>query len=130
MKFVFTGGLNTVFGYAVFSAFEYFTGNPSLSVVLANIIGVLFNFKTYGKFVFDSKDNSRIYRFFGVYVFVTIGQIFSLKLLRLLGVANPYIAAAIITVPMAALSFVLMRKFVFHQKLTFEMPSKNPNEVD
>jgi putative flippase GtrA len=115
IKFLLTGGLNTLFGYLVFSMFTYFTGNPSLSVVLANMVGVLFNFKTYGNFVFNSDDNSKIYRFFGVYIFITISQIGLLKYLNYLGVVNAYLAAAIVTLPMALLSYLLLKRFVFRQ---------------
>ncbi len=115
LRFLLTGGLNTAFGYMAFSVFTYLTGNPSISVILANIVGVLFNFKTYGSFVFKSKDNSKIYRFCGAYLFITTVQILSLKGLANFGITNPYLAGAILTLPMAALSFIHIRKFVFHE---------------
>jgi putative flippase GtrA len=130
LRFMLTGGLNTVFGYLIFSLFVYLTGKPSLSVILANIVGVLFNFKTYGKFVFKSKDNSRIYRFAGVYLFVTVAQISSLKLLAQIGITNPYAGAAIVTLPIAAASFILMRKFVFRQNLTFTDSIENGSQPE
>ncbi len=129
IRFLLTGALNTAFGYMMFSLFTYLTGYPSLSVVLANIVGVLFNFKTYGTLVFSSKDNSLIYRFFGAYIFITIVQIISLKLLLLyVGITNPHLAGAIVTLPMALLSFILLRKFVFHQKLVIEQEDKETKE--
>jgi putative flippase GtrA len=97
----------------LFFLFTFITGNPYLSVILANIFGVMFNFKTYGNFVFKSHDNSRIYRFFGVYLFTISTQMILIKVLGVYGVVNPYIAGGILVLPMAALSFFLLRKFVF-----------------
>ncbi len=117
IRFLLVGGLNTVFGYLMFAFFEYLTGNASMSVILSNIVGVLFNFKTYGNLVFKSSDNARIYRFVGAYLLLISLQILSLKGLARFGIANPYIAGGLIALPMAALSFVMMRKFVFHTAL-------------
>lgn len=119
-KFLLTGMLNTSFGYLAFSFFTYVTGNPSLSVILANITGVLFNFKSYGLLVFKSHDNSRIYRFSFAYTILTISQIGLLKFLEHLGLHNAYIAAAILTPPMAIFSYVLLTRFVFRE------PSHSP----
>ena len=113
VKFLLTGGLNTAFGYFAFVFFTYLTGNAYLAVPLSTIAGVLFNFKTYGSFVFNSKNNSRVYRFCAVYAFIIIIQMLSLKGLEILGVINPYLAVAIMILPMSALSFVMMQKFVF-----------------
>ncbi len=129
-RFLFAGGLNTVFGYLMFSTFEFLTGSPPVSVILANILGILFNFKTYGSIVFNSKDNSLIYRFALVYVIVASLQILFLKLLSLAGVENAYVGGAIILLPMALLSFVLMRKWVFHKKLTLDESEDKPDDID
>ena len=114
-RFLLVGGLNTVFGYLIFSVVIYFVRNLYASIILANIIAVAFNFKTYGKLVFHSDDKSRIYRFVLVYVVVISTQMISIKGLGyFLQINNPYIAAGIVTLPIALMSFVLMRKFVFH----------------
>lgn len=125
VKFLVVGGLNTAFGYFTFSVFIFTTGNTYLSVLLSTAAGVLFNFKTYGIFVFNSKDNSKAYKFFAVYAFIIIMQMLSLNWMRYLGVANPYLAAAIIILPMSTLSFVLMRKFVFYLAPVIEVPKDN-----
>lgn len=114
IRFLLVGGLNTVFGYLMFAFFAYLTDNATLSVILSNMVGVLFNFKTYGTLVFKSNDNGRIYRFVGAYLFLITLQILSLKTLGHFGITNSYAAGGIIALPMAALSFLLMRKFVFH----------------
>ncbi len=113
LKFLLVGGLNTVFGYLVYSLFVYLIKNPYVSVVAATCVAILFNFKTYGGLVFKSKDNSKIFRFFAIYIFLMTLQSVSIKFLTYAGITNAYIAGAIVTLPIAVLSFLLIRKFVF-----------------
>ena len=113
IKFLFVAGLNTCFGYLMFAGCVYVLKNVYLSVFVATIIAVLFNFNTYGRIVFKSKDPSRVYRFFGVYLFVMGVNMLLLKAFALGGITNAYLAGGILTVPMAGVSFLLMRKFVF-----------------
>ncbi|MBY0433311.1 MAG: GtrA family protein [Cyclobacteriaceae bacterium] len=113
IKFLLTGGLNTAFGYALFALCNLIIGNAYLAIILSTIIGVIFNFKTYGKFVFNSNDHSRVFRFCGVYLLLIVLQMLSLKTLKLIGIDNSYLAGLIIVIPLAGLSFFLMRKFVF-----------------
>jgi putative flippase GtrA len=117
LKFLIIGGLNTAFGYLSFCVFTFLLGNAYTSVVLSTVSGVLFNFKTYGSLVFKSHDNSRIFRFFASYLFLIGIQMILLKWLNFLGITNPYLAVAILILPMSALSFVILRKFVFHTAL-------------
>src|SRR4051812_24112346 len=110
VKFLFVGGINTAFGYLTFALIIFFVKSLYISVVLSNIIGVIFNFNTYGRLVFYSKDNSRIFRFIVAYLIIMLLQISLIKVLIGVGIPNNYIAAAIILLPMAALSFLLLSK--------------------
>ena len=114
VKFVLVGGINTLFGFSIFSACVYLTRNPSASVVIGTVLGVLFNFNTYGRLVFKSRDNSRIFRFFAIYLFTMTSQILLLNFFAHIGITSPYVGGAILTLPMALISFTLMRKFVFN----------------
>ncbi len=114
IKFLFVAGINTAFGYLIYALIVFFLKNAYLSVFIATIIAVLFNFKTYGTLVFKSKDNSKIVRFFGVYLCTMSVQMGLLKGLAVVGIPNPYIAGAMILLPVSLLSFFLMRTFVFN----------------
>jgi putative flippase GtrA len=116
IRFLFVAGINTLFGYLLFAITVFLLKNVYLSVVLSTIIAVLFNFKTYGAIVFRSHDNSKIFRFFGVYLCTMSVQMILLRAFALAGITNPYIAGGIIILPVALLSFMLMRKFVFHTR--------------
>jgi putative flippase GtrA len=107
------GGVNAVFGYGVFALFILMQLHYVLAALLANICMILFSFNTIGILVFKNKDKRLVLRFFGVYMLAYLLNIGLLKVFDLYGVSS-LIAGAIITLPMAALGFILNNKFVFN----------------
>jgi len=114
IKFLFVGGVNTLFGYSVFALLIWLGFHYSLAVFFGTIIAVLFNFKTTG-WVFKNNNNILIFRFIGVYAFIALLNTFILWLFKHFGFENMYITGAIVVLPMAFFSFYLMKKFVFVQ---------------
>ena len=115
MKFLIVGCINTLFGYLAFALFIFWGFHYAISSLLATILGVLFNFKTTGAFVFQNKDNSRLFRFFCVYGVWYVCNIIFLKILGSIGM-DMYLAGAVVIVPLAILSFFLNKHFVFEAK--------------
>jgi putative flippase GtrA len=62
-RFLVIGVFNTIFGYGVFALVYLATGVPTLAIVLATGIGVLFNFMTTGRVVFGNRDARAIIPF-------------------------------------------------------------------
>ena len=116
LRFLVVGGVNTVFGYSVFALFILLGLHYVLAVLIGQVCGILFNFNTTGRIVFKNKDNRLIFRFFGVYLFTYLLNIGLLKLFEMAGVGS-LVAGAIIVLPLAVVSFLLMRKFVFNKLL-------------
>lgn len=112
-RFLTVGGINTVFYYAVFAICILFHIHYMLAAALAIVSGTLFNFKTHGVIVFKNKNNRLIFRYFGAGLITYLLNIGFLKIFALYNV-NSLISQAIITLPMAIISFFLVRKFVFH----------------
>lgn len=114
LRFLLVGGINTIFGYSVFALLIIFKMPYPIAAFLATVLGVLFNFKSYGRLVFGSRDNRLIFRFVGVY-----GLCYLLGLAPLAWAkahAVPILLmAAICALPMAAIGFLLNRRFVFLQ---------------
>lgn len=113
--FLLVGGVNTLFGYSLFSLFIFLGVHYTLAVLFSSVLGILFNFKTTGRFVFKSRSNALIYRFFAVYIvtyFINIGM---LKILSGWGM-NMYLAGLLLPLPVAIISFLLQHRFVFTQK--------------
>ncbi|WP_298082782.1 GtrA family protein [uncultured Campylobacter sp.] len=109
------GILNTIFGYSLFALFIYLGLYYPLAVLLSTILGVLFNFKTIGRLVFNSSDNGSIFRFILVYAIIYLLNIFFLWLLKKLGSENMYINGFALLIPLAAVSFLLNKFFVFRR---------------
>lgn len=86
-----------------------------MAVIVSTVLGVLFNFKTTGVIVFKNNDNALIFKFVGVYSVTCSLNIIFLKIFDMFGF-NLYFAGAILILPMALLSFVLMKKLVFVRK--------------
>lgn len=112
LKFLATGILNTVFGYSLYAAFIFLGLNVSASLAIATILGVFFNFKTIGQLVFNSKDNSLIFKFFFIYIITFFINLSLIKCFVAIGF-NEYFSGIIAIVPVSIMSFILNKYFVF-----------------
>ena len=115
VRFLFVGGINTLFGYSVFSVFILLQIHYALASLLSTIIGVLFNFFTTGKIVFKNNDPKLILKFFGVYGIIYLINLLFLRIFDTYHV-NMLIAGAILVFPMAILSYFLNKALVFRVK--------------
>jgi putative flippase GtrA len=114
IRFLFVGGLNTLFGYAIYVAFILVGLSISLSLALATIAGVIFNFFTTGHLVFNNRDKKRFFKFLLVYGLVYLINLSVLKMLVAAGAGA--ILAQLIALPfIAVLTFICM-KFIVFQK--------------
>jgi putative flippase GtrA len=113
LKFLLVGGINTLFSYFLFAAFIFLGLHYTIASFLGTISSILFNFKTTGIIVFKSHNNKLIFRFFTVYIVVYLFYLAGLSIFNYFSISN-YIAGAVLILPVAFLSFVLMRKFVFN----------------
>jgi putative flippase GtrA len=111
-RYLVVGGINTIFGYTVFAIFILLQFHYAIATAFAVICSTLFNFKTHGVIVFRNKSNRLILRFSGVALTIYLLNIGLLKIFTLYNI-NSLIAQAIIILPLAATSFLLLRKFVF-----------------
>jgi len=89
----------------------------SLASFSSTCLGILFNFKTIGRLVFKNDRYSLFFKFAGVYLFVYLVNIGFLVIFNIYEV-NMYIAGAILIFPMAGLSFLINKIFVFKEKIS------------
>jgi putative flippase GtrA len=71
-RFVMVGMLNTAVGYALYAMFYLLFGMPRLSLILATVGGIIFNFFSTGRIVFANK-GFRAFPFFVAGYAVTLG---------------------------------------------------------
>lgn len=113
IRFVLIGILNTAFGVGLYCLFIYWGIPYRSAVLLSTVLGVLFNFKTIGTFVFKNKKNRLIFKFVAAYVIIYFINIGFIHLLLELTELNEYIAGVIATPIVAIASFILQNRFVF-----------------
>jgi len=112
-RFLFIGGVNTLFGYSVFSLLVFIKIHYTLALLISTILGVLFNFKTVGIIVFKDGKNSNVFKFITVYVvlyFLNLAIIACLKKINI----NLYAAGAAAILPVAVTGYFLNKIFVFN----------------
>jgi putative flippase GtrA len=119
-RFLLVGVLNTLFGYFLYGTLILIGLDYKYAVLLATILGVLFNFQTTGKLVFGSKNNKLIFRFVLVYVVTFLLNVEVLRIVDAIDIGieqktKMLIAGAILLLPMAVISFILMKLFVFRE---------------
>jgi len=124
IRFVFVAILNTAFGWCVYAALlwiinQFHIPNPYIwASLLGYIIGILFNFTTYSKLVFNNKDKKLLFRFIMVYVICWICNSLCIAGLEKLHINN-YLAGAITAIPVGLLGYILNSIFVFNKKAKF-----------
>ncbi|MBC1196654.1 GtrA family protein [Microcystis aeruginosa BLCCF158] len=120
VRFLLVGVINTLFGYFSFATLILIGLDYKLAALLATILGVLFNFQTTGRLVFGSKNNKLIFRFVLVYVVTFLLNVEVLRIVDAIDIGieqktKMLIAGAILLLPMAVISFILMKLFVFRE---------------
>jgi putative flippase GtrA len=116
LKFIAVGVVNTLFGYGIYAFFIFLGLHYMYAVLFATIAGVLFNFKTIGRYVFDSSDSSLLLKFIMVYAVVYGMNIGLIRFFTLWDI-DYYTAGFLAVVPCAAISFILNKRFVFRTKV-------------
>jgi putative flippase GtrA len=111
-RFVIAGMANTVFGFLVYSA-AVLAKAPVWAALLAGVLaGIVFNYVTIGGYAFRQLSWKNFPRFVLCYVAVYLINLGLITLLSRIG-TGLIAAQAVITVPLAAFSYLMMRFVVF-----------------
>lgn len=113
VRFILVGVVNTAFGVGMYCLFIYLGVSYHLSVLFSTILGVLFNFKTIGMFVFKNRDNRLLLKFIVSYVVVYVINVGVIHLFLVITAFGEYFAGIMATPLVAIISFILQKKFVF-----------------
>ena len=134
IKFLFVGCLNTLFGYLMYVIFISTPLKREYALLLAYMVGVLWNFKTTGVLVFKNNNNKLIFKFISAYIITYFINLLGLNFVNSAGwgkaLANwtlnilnietklnliKYFDQIILVLPIAIISFVLFKTFVFKE---------------
>jgi SAM-dependent methyltransferase len=111
-RFLFSGGINTAFGYLSYAALVL-SGLPLwLAVAGSTVMAIVFNFYSYGSFVFRNTSANLIPRFLLFYSWLGLTNYGLLHLLGNMGF-GPLLAQAFLLPLLALLGYAGMRMFVF-----------------
>lgn len=129
LRFLAVGLINTAFGYAVFALLVMAGLGDQLALALAFALGVLWNYGTHARLVFDTKGRGRIVPYGVAYVGIYALNALALKSITTAGL-TPLVAQAVLVLPMAALSFVLI-SLVLTGRIPFHAPEakQRPEEI-
>lgn len=116
LRFLVVGAINTLFSYLIYAALILVGAHYNLAALISTIVGIIFNFFTTGRIVFRSLDNRRFILFVLVYAFTYLVNILLLRWL-IDGLAmDKLVAGALVTLPVALLSYFLNANITFKDK--------------
>ena len=114
IRFVVVGVLNTSFSYMIYSIFVFSGLGYQLANLLSLLVGILFSFKTQGRFVFNNRSNGLFGRFVLSWIFIYLCSIGIIGLIMRFGF-DAYAAGALALPFNVGLSFVAQKYFVFRR---------------
>ena len=84
----------------------------TIAAFFSTLLGIIFNFFTIGRLVFQSKNNALFYKFVFVYGFLYLISIAGISFIHDFNISYE-IAGALMIMPSAIISFVLNKNLVF-----------------
>lgn len=124
LRFLVVGAVNTIFSYIVYAILILVGTHYSLATLISTVLGVIFNFFTTGRIVFRNMDNKRFISFIFVYAITYLVNILLLRWLIDGLTMEKLLAGALVTLPVALLSYFLNAKLTF--KDTLSTPLTDP----
>ena len=112
-KFVAVGLLNTGFGYAVFAGIFLLTASQTVAIIVANLIGMTFNYFSIGRLVFASMGGVAP-RFFASYGVVLVVNLAMAEVARQYNLGGLLAQLALLPI-LVPLSYFLNALFVFRK---------------
>jgi putative flippase GtrA len=116
LRFLIAGGFNTLFGWLCYTAAILLGAAPWLALIVSTLTGIAFNFITLGAYAFQRLGLDRFPRFVLSYGAIYTTNLICLKALRP-WVESPILGQLILTIPLAILSYILLSKLVFHNRI-------------
>lgn len=107
VRFLAVGLVNMAFGYSVFAVLVLIGLGPELALALSFIIGVMWNYFTTARFVFQVQGYGRLVGFAATYVGIYVFNVICLKAAMAAGLSS-LLAQALLTPPISVLTFIIL----------------------
>ncbi len=114
IKFLGAGLLNTAFGYTVYAGLLFFNTPYLVALFFATVAGVIFNYFSFGRMVFDGNGGWLVFgKFVAAYALIYGVNAALLSGLTNYFLLNPYLGQAICIPLSVVLSWILMNHWVY-----------------
>ena len=113
IRFYQAAAINTLFGYGVFALMIWLGVNLYVAQLIAQVLGVSFNYFTYSRHVFRDRSASK-----GSFILAYLGNyLVNLALLAGLSkvIASPYVAGLAATIGASIVNYLALRSLVFRR---------------
>lgn len=110
--FLVVGGINTAFNYGIYAFFIYVGLGHVIAATCSFVVGMAFNFRTHGKYVFKDKKKNSFYLYAVSWFVIYCVNVTLLDLMIKNGV-DSYLAGILMIPPMAVLAYLILRFIVF-----------------
>jgi len=127
IRFILVGLVNTAFSYSIYAFFLYLGFNYAIANLLSLLFGILFSFKTQGRFVFGNSDNRLFWRFFFGWAVIYLATITLIGQLIDRGL-DAYVSGALAIPFSTAMSYLTQKYFVFRSPQPRAQSMNNPNQ--
>jgi putative flippase GtrA len=114
LRFLVAGAINTLFGFLIYCGAILFGFYVWQALLAGMLLGIGFNFLTTGGYAFRDISVHRFIRFCAAYFLIYVINL-ALVILLKQWISNTIAIQAVMTIPMALGSYVLMAKFVFQR---------------
>lgn len=112
--FFLTGIINTFFGYLIYSILIYFGVAYSVSLLVSTVLGVVFNYFTFGSVVFKQNVKLKVFlKFIISYSFVYFVNVLLLSFLVDILFLTPYLSQLFCMAPVVLINWCLLKFWVF-----------------
>lgn len=113
IRFYQAAAINTLFGYGAFALLIWLGLNLYAAQIVAQVLGVSFNYLTYSRHVFRDRTASK-----GSFVLAYAGN-YLINLALLAGfsqvIASPYVAGLAATIGASLINYLVLRSLVFRR---------------
>jgi putative flippase GtrA len=112
-RFVFTGALNTLVGYAIYAGLVYAGLAPAIALLVATVLGVLFNFVSFGTLTFRRLEARLLPRFLAAYVAIYVFNVILLEAVQRYAGAGPIVGQFLCLLLVAPAAYLLLKTQVY-----------------
>jgi putative flippase GtrA len=116
LKYLATGLINTFFGYTIYAFFIFLDFQYQIAMLLATILGILFNYYSYNKITFKKPASWRIFkRYIYIYLFIFIVNSIALNLIMNYFSLSPYLGQLLCLPLVVFASWIFLNNWVYNR---------------